>query len=97
MYAALLDERIDQVMLIDPPSSHREGPIFLNVLRYTDLPEAAALLAPRRLSFYGRIPPEYQPTQGIYSLGGNPDHLTLTMSLEAALNGRHHHNFSSGL
>lgn len=97
MYAALLDERIDQVLLIDPPSSHREGPIFLNVLRDTDLPEAAALLAPRRLSFYGRIPPEYQPTQGIFSLGGNPDHLSLTMSLEAALNGRRHHNFSSGL
>ena len=35
-----------QVVLIDPPESHKEGPVFLNILRHTDLPEAAALLAP---------------------------------------------------
>ena len=97
LYAALFDERISQVMLVGAPSSHREGPVLLNVLRHTDLPEVAALLAPRRLTFYGHVPPAYQYTQGIYSLLGRPDHFSLTMSLEGALNGRHHHNFSSGI
>ena len=97
LYAALLDHRIGEVMLIDPSTTHREGPIFLDVLRHTDLPEVAGLLAPRRLTFYGQIPDEFEPTRRIYSLMGAQDRLSLTMSIEAALNGRHHHNFASGL
>ena len=97
LYAALLDDRIAQVMLIDPPTTHRDGPIFLDVLRHTDLPEVAGLLAPRRLTFYGHIPEGFSPTRKIYSLMGAQDRLSLTMSIEAALNGRHHHNFASGL
>ncbi len=73
LYAAILDESIAQVVLMEPPLSHREGPIFLNILRYTDLPEAAALLAPRRLIFFGGIPEAYQPTQSIYRLLGKPE------------------------
>jgi dienelactone hydrolase len=49
-YAALLESRITEVLAIDPPASHREGPIFLNVLRVLDIPEALALLAPRTLT-----------------------------------------------
>ena len=97
LYAALLDHRIGQVMLIAPPTTHRAGPVFLDVLRHTDLPEVAGLLAPRRLTFYGRIPEGFSPTREIYSLMGAQDRLSLTMSIEAALNGRHHHNFASGL
>ena len=97
LYAALLDHRIGEVMLIDPPATHRDGPIFLDVLRHTDLPEVAGLLAPRRLTFYGRIPESFNPTRDIYRLVEAQDRLSLTMSIEAALNGRHHHNFASGL
>jgi hypothetical protein len=97
LYAALDDEHIAQVMLIDPPASHREGPVLLNALRYTDLPEIAALLAPRRLTFYGRVPEAFQKTREVYSLYNRPDHQSLTMSIEAALNGRHDHGFASGL
>ena len=97
LYAALLDHRISEVMLIDPPATHRDGPIFLDVLRHTDLPEVAGLLAPRRLTFYGRIPEGFNPTRDIYRLVEAQDRLSLTMSIEAALNGRHHHNFASGL
>ena len=84
-------------MLIDAPASHREGPVLLNVLRYTDLPEVAALLAPRQLTFYGRVPEAYRFAQGIYTLRGKADSLSLTMSIQAALNGRHDHAFASGL
>lgn len=97
LYAALEDEHISQVMLIDPPSSHRDGPVLLNALRYSDLAEIAALLAPRRLTFYGRVPEAFQKTREIYSLYDQPDHQSLTMSIEAALNGRHDHGFASGL
>lgn len=96
LYAAILDSGIAQVMLIDPPSSHVEGPIFLNILRHTDLPEAAALLAPRRLNFYGRMPPAFEYTKHVYELYGKPDHLFLAMNIEYVLAGRYDHSFSSG-
>lgn len=82
---------------MNPPSTHLEGPIFLNVLRYLDLPEAAALLAPRRLNFYGRLPAAFESVRHVYSLYGNPDHLHLTMDIEAVLQGRYHHDFASGI
>jgi len=46
VYAAILDPGVHQVMLVNPPSTHADAPIFLNILRHTDLPEATALLAP---------------------------------------------------
>jgi hypothetical protein len=97
LYAGVLDEGIAQAILIDPPSTHVDGPTFLNVLRYTDLPEAAALMAPRRVTFYSRVPAAYHATQGIFALYGKPDHFALTMSLEGALNGRFDHGYASGL
>lgn len=97
LYAGVLDEGISQVIVLDPPSTHFDGPIFLDVLRHTDLPEAAALLAPRRLSFYGKVPGEYAMTQGVFTLHGKADHMALVMSIEGALNGRFGHDYSSGL
>jgi cephalosporin-C deacetylase-like acetyl esterase len=97
LYAAILDPRIQQVMLIDPPTSHVEGPHFLNVLRLTDLPEAAALLAPRRLNFYRRMPSAFEYTRQVYGLHGARDHVFLAMQIEAVLEGRYDHNFASGL
>jgi cephalosporin-C deacetylase-like acetyl esterase len=97
LYSAILDSRIHQVLLLNAPSSHVEGPIFLNVLRYLDLPEAAALLAPRRLNFYSRMPAAFEPVRKVYSLFEKPDHLHLTMDIEAVVQGRYDHNFASGL
>lgn len=96
LYAAILDPGIQQVMLIDPPSSHVQGPIFLNILRHTDLPEAAALLAPRRLNFYARVPAAYDYTRHVYALYGKPDHLFLSMNIEGVLEGRYDHNYTPG-
>jgi hypothetical protein len=96
LYAAILEPAVHQVMLIDPPSTHVDGPIFLNILRHTDLPEAAALLAPRRLNFYGRMPAAYEYTKHVYDLYGKPDHVFLAMNLEYVLAGRYDHSFSSG-
>lgn len=72
MYAAILEPDVLQVILMDAPESHRQGPLFLNIMRHTDLPEAAALLAPRRLLFYGQMPPAYEYTRHVWALYGEP-------------------------
>src|SRR5205823_3650221 len=38
-YAALFEPLVREVVIVDPPTSHRDGPIFLNVLRVLDVPE----------------------------------------------------------
>lgn len=96
LYAAILDERIEQAALINPPSSHQDGPIFLGILRHLDLPEAVALVAPRRVSFYSRIPEAFEPARTIFELYGRPERLFLTMHLEGLLEGLDHHGFASG-
>jgi dienelactone hydrolase len=45
LYASLFEPRITDLGLFDLPATHRDGPIFLNVLRYLDLPQAVALMA----------------------------------------------------
>ncbi|MGH9672921.1 MAG: alpha/beta hydrolase [Bryobacteraceae bacterium] len=96
LYAALLDDRILQAVLMDPPLSHRQGPIFLNVLRYLDLPEAAAMIAPRRVIFYAHVPPAYEAARRIYAALGVPDRMVLSMNIDAVVEGRYDHNFGSG-
>ena len=39
LYAALFDPGIRRLDLIDLPKSHLEGPDYLGVLRFTDIPE----------------------------------------------------------
>jgi len=53
MYAAFLDEKVKRVIMHSPPGSHRQGPHYLGVLRYTDIPEIAALAGAR---IYGELP-----------------------------------------
>jgi hypothetical protein len=46
-YAALLcPGTVQELVILDPPTSHRDGPFFLNVDRVLDLPTALGLLAP---------------------------------------------------
>jgi hypothetical protein len=72
LYAAALDERITRVILDDPPVSHWQGPALLNILRITDLPEAAALMAPREIVSLTPLPPSWRYTSRIYALYGKP-------------------------
>ncbi|MYC66954.1 MAG: hypothetical protein F4X12_11535 [Acidobacteriia bacterium] len=96
LYAAALDESITQVILIRAPSSHLEGPILLGAMRHADLPDIAALVAPRRLTFYGQMPSAFGRARQIYEGLGAGDRLSVSMSIGAALNGRFGHNFSIG-
>jgi cephalosporin-C deacetylase-like acetyl esterase len=56
LYAALLDGKVERVVLASPPASHRQGPCYLGILRYTDIPEVVALMGPK-VRLYGEIPP----------------------------------------
>jgi dienelactone hydrolase len=64
---------IDELIIIDPPLSHRDGPHFLNVLRVLDIPEALGLLAPEvKLTLTGKNAKDkaFDKTAAIYKLAG---------------------------
>jgi hypothetical protein len=69
-YAALFEPSISEVVIIDPPVSHRDGPIFLNVLRVCDIPEALGMLAPRKLTLVNAKDKTFDRTAQIYKLAG---------------------------
>jgi hypothetical protein len=85
LYAAILEEVIAGVILRDPPSSHRQGPALLTILRDTDLYETAALLAPRDLVFVRAMPSAYEWTKGVYRLVGAAGRLAVAPSLAEAV------------
>jgi hypothetical protein len=70
LYAAALDERIGRVIVDDPPESHWTGPALLGVLRYTDIPEVAALVTPREIVSLTRLPSGFDLTKRIAKLHG---------------------------
>ncbi len=97
LYAALLDETVEQVIMVQAPRSHFEGPILLGAMRHVDLPDVAALLAPRRLTFYGQMPTEYERTREIYEKLGVGSRFKVSMSLAKALNGKFGLGLTTGL
>jgi dienelactone hydrolase len=48
LYASLFTDGVSSVELIAPPASHAAGPEYLNVLRFLDIPQAAAMAAERQ-------------------------------------------------
>lgn len=85
IYAAALDARIGRLILEDPPTSHWQGPALLNVLRFTDLPEALGLVAPREIVWLTPMPAPYQITETVYRLHGSKDKMRRAFSLSDAL------------
>jgi hypothetical protein len=75
-YAALFEPSIKEVIVINPPKSHKEGPHFLKVLRVLDIPEALGLLAPTPLTIIGGKDAAFDRTEEIYKLAGAADKLT---------------------
>jgi cephalosporin-C deacetylase-like acetyl esterase len=69
-YAALFEPSIKEVVIFEPPTSHTEGPIFLNVLRTLDIPDALGLLAPRPLTLVNTKDNSFARTEQIYKLAG---------------------------
>ena len=50
LYASLFEPDIQRLDLHDLPGSHREGPDYLNVLRFLDIPQAASTALVRRIA-----------------------------------------------
>jgi len=72
-YAALFTPRVSEVIIADPPLTHRDGPHFLNVLRVLDIPEALGLLAPDvKLTLIGKNAKDkaFDRTAAIYERAG---------------------------
>lgn len=76
-YAALFEPDVSEVVLFDPPTSHRDGPHFLNVLRLLDIPEALGLLAPRPLTIYTQHPQAFERTVEVYRRANAADRCRL--------------------
>jgi cephalosporin-C deacetylase-like acetyl esterase len=70
LHAAALDPRITRVILDNAPGSHWEGPAVLNVLRLSDLPEVAGMMAPREIVSLTPPSAAFRYTSSIYSLYG---------------------------
>jgi hypothetical protein len=85
LYAGLFDERVKEIILDDPPSSHWQKPALLNVLRVTDIPEAAAAFAPRRIVSLTELPESFNYTRRLYQLQGHSGSLSRAGSLPEAL------------
>ena len=72
-YAALFEPSIKEVIAVDPPASHHEGPYFLGVLRVLDTPDALGMLAPRPLTLVGAKDKAFDKTEEIYKAAGSAD------------------------
>jgi dienelactone hydrolase len=54
LHAAVFESDIEEIRLVALPESYRTGPVYLNVLRYFDVPQALALAFPKKVElFYG--------------------------------------------
>jgi dienelactone hydrolase len=76
VYAALLEPSIKEIVVIDPPKSHTNGPHFLEVLRVLDIPVALGLLAPTPLTLLNAKDLAFDRTAEIYMRAGAADKLT---------------------
>ncbi len=72
IYASLFSSgQVKELILDNPPTSHRDGPHFLNVDRVLDLPTALGLLAPDvTLTLINAKDKAFDKTEAIYKLAG---------------------------
>jgi len=80
VYAALLDGNVQRVVIGSPTASHRQGPTYLGILRYTDIPEVIGLLG-NKARLYGEIPSALRQ----FLATGRADKPLLAQSLSDAL------------
>lgn len=89
LFAAVLDPAIGHVVLRDPPDSLERGPVFSTLLRDTDVPEVAGLLAPRPLTLMSARPGAFVFTGSVYDRLGASAAFNTAPSLSVALSGIH--------
>ena len=75
-YAALFEPKIKEVVCVQPPASHDNGPYFLGVMRTLDVPDALGLLAPRSLRVIGTKAKAFDKTAAYYKAAGAQQQFT---------------------
>jgi hypothetical protein len=77
LYASLFIDGLASVQLDRPPASHMSGPDYLNVLRFLDIPQAAAMAAERQpVRFTNTNPDDWSwTTKAAKQLGWPADRL----------------------
>ncbi len=58
LYASLFIDGLAGIELVSPPTSHMTGPDYLNVLRFLDIPQAAAMAAERQPVKFSHADPD---------------------------------------
>lgn len=84
IYAALLDDQISEIVLVDPPVTHENPDTaqFLGILRVGDLPQNLALAYPRPITFIGKLPQEYEWTRQVYEKLGAGDRFKVIPNIQ---------------
>ena len=79
LYAAMFEPNIARLDLYQLPASHREGPYFLNVRRFLDIPQAVAMAAENsRVVLYDDSAADWSfPQQVVERLGWDKKQLQL--------------------
>lgn len=54
LYASLFENDIARLDLWHPTTTHRDGPILLNIRKHLDMPQAMAMASPRQIRLYVR-------------------------------------------
>ncbi|MBE0534656.1 MAG: prolyl oligopeptidase family serine peptidase [Phycisphaerae bacterium] len=76
VYAVLFEPAITGCRLWNPPATHGEGPIFLNALRFLDMPAAMAMAAEKcRLTIWDKHPERWAWPQQVAQKCGWAEHL----------------------
>jgi hypothetical protein len=70
LYAGLFRPSVERVVLHEPTRTHRDGPYFLNVQRNLDMPQAAAMIFPRKLVLHGSERAAWSWTESVAQLYG---------------------------
>ena len=68
LYAGLFEPAVEQFELHRPTTTHRDGPILMNILRCLDMPQAVALAFPRRVTLCETDPKAWQWSQAVAKL-----------------------------
>ena len=85
LYAALLDDSIDAVVLEDLPNSHLKGAYLIDVLATLDIEHALGLMAPRPVALVNFEKQRSIWAERAYSRIGSETRLTFHASLAKAL------------
>jgi len=72
-YAAMNELCIAEVVAVEPPATHIEGPHFLGVLKILDIPDALGLLAPKYLTLVGATNSAFERTLIAFKVAGHAE------------------------